>query len=947
MCVFFPSDLVCVYSQTDGLELEEFKMSKTEPLLGAAERDAATAASSAARPIAPPLVTADDGGGANSGGGGGALVPPSPMSSLFSPMNDANSRASNLLSRSSIAQRSAAWAGLEGSESSTKHRSSHHHHHNSSHSSRHPQTIHENDDSSNQQRRSSAAGTDRPLSNVVASDAAAAAPPSATKTAHHAWGQLAGVVRRTSGTTAPVVATTTAVPKSDSERFATVSGATTSDPSESSISASANRFMSDTTGAAARAADRKEYLSQPYTSNGSDMFNSNSSEAAGEGMITKGLPHSSAQVLSDRNIEIAATYILDGIHGRQIGYRLDSESMARYRLYHSTAWRVIFLAAGIVHMCLVLFEEPSSITPMREYPAAPKILAAIEFLCFAVYSFDLGLLYVCFGWKRFKNLWPLLRLLLLSIMLADTIWYIGAGFTSFHLSRAFRPMMLIARLRNVRKMLSGCVVTSFRIYGVFLLLAFHIIFFSLMGYLLFVNTGIEYFSELHLGMYYLFLLSTCFPFNMQLMAPYWSLSRWSGLFFIAFVLIGNLGIFKLIIAVSFKTYKLYIRHKMEDRLQKRRIALTAAFKRLRDPTNGLGVSSAAWVKVMRVLRPKLPEEVVLILFQSVQTSAPDDAAAAAGGGTGIGGGYVNSRAFLQLCSMVDVTFDERSSSTLSVWLTTRYPQLSAARETAHKWLTAKWTIPYINQQLLVVQGIIMIFVLLSAIQLCMVARNTNISEPWSIVGAVLLAIFSAEVVIKLLVLGTHEYWENGFNRLDVVCMGFGVLFYIANGIAGQHALSPSIGITRNFALAIRFLRLLRLLTLFKTCQEILITMSRVLPSVLRLLFVLFFLLYAYAIGGMWLYNGQMTINNPALAVLPWAQFASELNFDDFQSAVLTLFEVANLGNWLIIFDAARALAPVTTVHSTYTYFFTFRVIIAVRRDWNAIPLLFKPEVIST
>jgi hypothetical protein len=76
----------------------------------------------------------------------------------------------------------------------------------------------------------------------------------------------------------------------------------------------------------------------------------------------------------------------------------------------------------------------------------------------------------------------------------------------------------------------------------------------------------------------------------------------------------------------------------------------------------------------------------------------------------------------------------------------------------------------------------------------------------------------SQVVIKLFCLGAQEYWENGFNRLDVLCITFGLCFYVFNGIAGHGALSPSIGITRNFALAIRFLRLLRLLTLFKVTR---------------------------------------------------------------------------------------------------------------------------------
>ena len=76
--------------------------------------------------------------------------------------------------------------------------------------------------------------------------------------------------------------------------------------------------------------------------------------------IAPGAAAAMGGILSARNIEIAATYILDGIHGRQIGYRLDSASLARYRLYHSTAWRAAFVVAALVHMLLVIFEKPDS-----------------------------------------------------------------------------------------------------------------------------------------------------------------------------------------------------------------------------------------------------------------------------------------------------------------------------------------------------------------------------------------------------------------------------------------------------------------------------------------------------------------------------------------------------------------------------------------------------------
>jgi hypothetical protein len=408
------------------------------------------------------------------------------------------------------------------------------------------------------------------------------------------------------------------------------------------------------------------------------------------------------------------------------------------------------------------------------------VTVSFEFLCFTVYFCDLLLLWLCFGWKRFKNLWPGLRLLILVVMVADTITFIGSGYTSFHLSRAARPLMLIARLRNVRKMLSGCVVTSFRIYGVFLLLAFHVVFFSLLGYLLFGNDSLSlsFFGAFSLSLsdsltHVLFvaqltpksttfrsciwlcttysccppashsvrrsatlfrLSSVCLPFrslnfllysDLTVMLPYWELSRWSGLFFIAFVLTGNLGVFKLIIAVSYKTYKLYVRDKLVDRLSKRKIALSAAFKRL--SVNGY-VSCEAWVKVMKELRPKLPDEVVRVLFQSVDTERT---------------GHVGLRAFLQLCSMVDVTFDDHTSSWLSVWLTARWPRLQHWRDTGRDWL--RYKIWVFGEPLLAVQAIVMVFVVLSATQLVMVARSTNISEAWSIVGAVLLAVFMAEV----------------------------------------------------------------------------------------------------------------------------------------------------------------------------------------------------------
>ena len=116
-------------------------------------------------------------------------------------------------------------------------------------------------------------------------------------------------------------------------------------------------------------------------------------------------------------------------------------------------------------------------------------LLFVEILMLGIYVADLALLYRYTGKTLFKSRWVRLRVIMIIAILIDNLICNATPNRVGHYTRFLRPILLIERLRNVRKIAGAIIESTPKILNVLVLLIFHIIFFGVVAYVLF--RGIE------------------------------------------------------------------------------------------------------------------------------------------------------------------------------------------------------------------------------------------------------------------------------------------------------------------------------------------------------------------------------------------------------------------------------------------------------------------------
>ncbi|GLE00541.1 hypothetical protein PINS_up009298 [Pythium insidiosum] len=131
----------------------------------------------------------------------------------------------------------------------------------------------------------------------------------------------------------------------------------------------------------------------------------------------------------------------------------------------------------------------------------------------------------------------------------------------------------------------------------------------------------------------------------------------------------------------------------------------------------------------------------------------------------------------------------------------------------------------------------------------------------------------------------------------------------------------------DLALAVRSLRILKLLNLVPPFQEILWTMQRILPLICQLLLVILSFMYSFAIVTQANYGVALRTYPESLQSLSpsWYAVRYEFQVDTFAETLVTLFGVANLAGWDMVMDAAHAI---TRSNATYVFFFSYRIAMA-------------------
>lgn len=112
-------------------------------------------------------------------------------------------------------------------------------------------------------------------------------------------------------------------------------------------------------------------------------------------------------------------------------------------------------------------------------------------------------------------------------------------------------------------------------------------------------------AHLTAGFYHLLLLQTSVNVFGKQFVAYYSRSRWTAIYFVLFIIIGNLLVLKMVIAVGYNSYRSYMRAKVQKHVAMRNQALVVAYKLLAD---GDGISLECWMRLCKQLQR--PDELV-------------------------------------------------------------------------------------------------------------------------------------------------------------------------------------------------------------------------------------------------------------------------------------------------------------------------------------------------
>lgn len=158
------------------------------------------------------------------------------------------------------------------------------------------------------------------------------------------------------------------------------------------------------------------------------------------------------------------------------------------KVYHNILYRYLYTIGAIVQLLLAIWEDPSYYVADNN-TGIHALLHAIDFLVIILVIFDLFIQKLYHGDKWWERGWIRVKVFTASGLLVNLILTIAIGNVPYVL-RMLRPIILMERLRNVRKIVGNIVATAPKLMNAGLLLMTHLLVFSAFGFVMF--SGIDF-----------------------------------------------------------------------------------------------------------------------------------------------------------------------------------------------------------------------------------------------------------------------------------------------------------------------------------------------------------------------------------------------------------------------------------------------------------------------
>eukprot|EP01138_Halocafeteria_seosinensis_P002626 gb/GECG01002685.1/.p1 GENE.gb/GECG01002685.1/~~gb/GECG01002685.1/.p1 ORF type:complete len:964 (+),score=71.78 gb/GECG01002685.1/:1-2892(+) len=654
----------------------------------------------------------------------------------------------------------------------------------------------------------------------------------------------------------------------------------------------------------------------------------------------------------------AVLLVKNALHGRPTAFPSKDSLIARV-IYHSrlNMWATVAVAAS--YLLLAQWEEPSDL------PANHVVLHVLEVFSIVWFTVQLRIEWLYFDRTLFfRKKWSVVKLIALPIMCFSLLLSVTvSGFP--HFARVLRPIFLLDRLRNVRKITTNILETVPKIVNVMILVWFVIIIFGVTGNVLFGGIGDgncsssadaqpdpptcsvytdkcdDYFNTVDNSIVHMFTLSTTSNFP-QIMLPAYRCSPWNALFFILFLLINVYLLFSLMLAVAFTEFKALTEKKVMERFSNMFAGCDDAFAELirtseegaQDRQQPQRLSREGWVKFYRSLKPFADEEFSGKLFDCMDTCHRGSV------------DYIQFRKMILLfaelsCQPTDLLgrpqsffrkkLEVRSSpqkdliqnpdreSRPSDKPRCKAPEWCWSRTQWRERLDSTNATVFFDCVILVNTAIVITMFQLRAVDPKF--QGSTKEDALATVQHVTFGVFLFEVLAKVAAFGLKNYWKaHIINKFDVIIV-------IASSI-GEVVEATSDDSTR-YSTGVAFLRMIRLVRVLRFLPDFMVMIRSfrdTFPVLLQYLIALLCALYAFAILGMEAFAGKFTCgNNINTDVSYCVQGFQALTFNSLDRAFMVLFQQMVVNDFPVIMEGAVA----ATSKAARVYFIVYVLSVTV------------------
>lgn len=590
------------------------------------------------------------------------------------------------------------------------------------------------------------------------------------------------------------------------------------------------------------------------------------------------------------------------------GYLLGGQytTIQTYILVHNRYFYQLDLVASIVLLLLALVESPS----VDGYGLSSAVHTSIEMLALGIIAVELLLKFRWMGPKRFFHHGrTVVKLIILLTMNIEAITVFLRHAIHPRYTRALRPIFLIDNhyCHGIRRAIRQIFQSLPPILDMFTLALFFMFVFSIFGFYLFASSNV-YFSDMPATVGNLLILATTANLP-DVMMPSYAVSRWSTIFFVLFIIVHLFLLTNLTMAAVYESFTRREKEKFHKLLLHRRKACQKAFKLLVSRRQPNRIQYRQFMGLMRYLNRKCSMFDSYLIFKALDSDK--------NGGISLGEFYqIYDFINLEWKMIYPATNWYDDISCLPLWFRIILKRIQ--RVVGHKYF--EWTV-----DILIVAAAFLQFVEATAFEFHIdnqhklffanqtvqsnnstVVFNYELADvrPDSISTSIFIILFTIEAFLRCLALGLDDYWNNGWNRFDVLVIATS----LSGLVTGYFGHAPF-----GWVIVMRILRVMRLFEFKRRYRDIWQTLTYILlKRFVSMTCVVMILYYFFAIIGMELL-GHYDLRNCCKNTSLESQFNYDnstngakyyLNdFGDIVASYLTLFSMSSNTYWLATMSA--------------------------------------------